>query len=94
MWILRHYLRHCCLVKPKATPHAEGTETNAAIPTELNAPRKNHRRHKYQKVYDGRKQPIRGLWMRNGRFIARIKAEKLNFGPVVLAAPAAAVAGH
>jgi len=35
----------------------------------------NHRKHRYQKVVDGRKQPIRGLWVRNGRFIARVTAE-------------------
>lgn len=34
-----------------------------------------HRRHSYQKVLDGRKQPIRGLWKRNGNFLARITVE-------------------
>ncbi len=34
-----------------------------------------HRRYSYQKVLDGRKQPIRGLWARNGRYVARITAE-------------------
>lgn len=33
----------------------------------------SHRRHSYQKVLDGRKQPIRGLWTRNGSFIARVR---------------------
>ena len=65
-------------MKPNATQQAEGTEANAAAPAKLIAPRKNHRRHRYQKVYDGRKQPIRGLWIRNGRFIARIKAENTS----------------
>ena len=30
---------------------------------------------KYAKVLDGRKQPIRGLWERNGRFYAQLKIE-------------------
>jgi integrase len=29
----------------------------------------------FQKVYDGRRQPIRGLWVRNNRFYARIAVE-------------------
>jgi integrase len=33
------------------------------------------RRHSYSKVLDNRKHPIRGLWRRNGRFIARITVE-------------------
>ena len=33
------------------------------------------RRYSYQKAPDGRKQPIRGLWVRNGRYIAHITAE-------------------
>lgn len=34
-----------------------------------------HSRYQYRKVLDGRKQPIRGLWERNGKFIARIAVE-------------------
>ena len=34
----------------------------------------------YQKVRDGRKQPIRGLWQRNGRFYARLAVEDFNTG--------------
>jgi integrase len=30
---------------------------------------------KFAKVHDGRKQPIRGLWVRNGRYYARLKVE-------------------
>lgn len=30
---------------------------------------------KYAKVFDGRKQPIRGLWECNGRFYAQLKIE-------------------
>ncbi len=31
-----------------------------------------HRRKTYHKVVDGRKHPIRGLWMRNGNYYARL----------------------
>lgn len=34
-----------------------------------------HARNSYTKVLDGRKQPIRGLWERNGRFYAQLKVE-------------------
>src|SRR6516225_2993306 len=30
---------------------------------------------KFTKVEDGRKQPIRGLWVRNGRYYARLNVE-------------------
>ena len=35
----------------------------------------NARRHRYTKVLDNRKHPIRGLWRRNGNFLARITVE-------------------
>ena len=35
-----------------------------------------HRRaNSYQKVFDGRKQPIRGLWKRGSRFVARLTVQ-------------------
>lgn len=34
----------------------------------------------YQKVLDGRKRPIRGLWMRNARFYARVSIEDPKTG--------------
>lgn len=37
--------------------------------------RNSHSRYQYKKVLDGRKRPIRGLWERNGRFLARITIE-------------------
>jgi len=37
--------------------------------------RNSHSRYKYRKVRDGRKQPIRGLWTRNGNFVARMATE-------------------
>jgi len=33
------------------------------------------RRYKYTKVLDNRKHAIRGLWRRNGKFVARITVE-------------------
>src|SRR5208282_2734199 len=35
----------------------------------------NSRRYRYTKVLDNRKHAIRGLWRRNGRFVARITVE-------------------
>ena len=35
----------------------------------------NHATARYQKVFDARKQPIRGLWTRNGCFYARLTVE-------------------
>src|SRR5262245_33942889 len=37
--------------------------------------RSSSRRHRYTKVLDNRKHPIRGLWRRNGNFVARITVE-------------------
>jgi hypothetical protein len=34
----------------------------------------------FSKVVDGRKQPIRGLWVRNGRFYAQPKIENIVTG--------------
>src|SRR5213594_1242665 len=34
------------------------------------------RRHRYTKVLDNRKHPVRGLWKRNGSFLARLTVEE------------------
>src|SRR5271168_3988388 len=34
----------------------------------------------FAKVVDGRKQPIRGLWVRNGRYYGRLAIEDVNTG--------------
>ncbi|MBI4659881.1 MAG: hypothetical protein HY735_13655, partial [Verrucomicrobia bacterium] len=39
-----------------------------------------HRRLLYQKVRDARKRPIRGLWVRNGRFYARLSVQDPTSG--------------
>jgi integrase len=69
---LRHYLRHCCPMKAKATQSNTGTENQSAPAANK---RKSSSPYQYKKVLDGRKQPIRGLWQRNGKFIARISTE-------------------
>jgi hypothetical protein len=41
-----------------------------------------HKSHasSFAKVPDGRKQPIRGLWVRNGRYYAQLKIENAITG--------------
>lgn len=46
-----------------------------ATPSETASQSNSPRRHKYNKVLDNRKHPIRGLWRRNGSFVARISVE-------------------
>jgi len=41
----------------------------------------------FAKVVDGRKQPIRGLWVRNGRFYARLTVEDANGQKIVRRVP-------
>jgi integrase len=42
--------------------------------------RKRHHTASYQKVLDGRKLPIRGLWQRNDKFYARLTIEDSSTG--------------
>ncbi len=56
-------MRQCCRMKRTATP-GKGTGSNSSS-----------RRYKYSKVLDNRKHAIRGLWSRNGKFVARITVE-------------------
>jgi integrase len=42
--------------------------------------RQSHRGDTFAKVLDGRKQPIRGLWIRNGRYYARLSVEDGSSG--------------
>lgn len=44
-------------------------------PTETQRNRAIKRRHSYTKVLDNRKHPVRGLWRRNGNYVARITVE-------------------
>jgi hypothetical protein len=59
-------LRHGYGIKPTETASSQESEV---------VRRKSHSGHKYAKVLDGRKQPVRGLWQGNGKFIARIAIE-------------------
>jgi integrase len=42
--------------------------------------KQSHAAAPYQKVVDGRKRPIRGLWIRGSRYYARIAVEDFNTG--------------
>jgi integrase len=46
-----------------------------ATPGSLSGASSTSRRYKYTKVLDNRKHAIRGLWRRNGKFMARITVE-------------------
>src|SRR5437899_367972 len=50
--------------------------------TQSNQPADKRQSHasKFTKVLDGRKQPIRGLWVRNGRYYAQLTFEDGNTG--------------
>ena len=63
---LRHFSRHCYGMQPIEAVSSQQTNVGR---------RKSHSRYEYKKVLDGRKQPIRGLWERNGKFVARIATE-------------------
>jgi integrase len=57
---------------------ADVTRSNSGV--EIQSPQAASKRtprspYQYKKVLDGRKQPIRGLWQRNGKFIGRISTE-------------------
>lgn len=41
---------------------------------------RSHRGASYQKVTDARKRPVRGLWVRNGRYYARLSLEDAATG--------------
>ena len=46
-----------------------------ATPSNRTGSSSSSRRYKYTKVLDNRKHAIRGLWRRNGSFVARITVE-------------------
>ncbi len=50
-----------------------------ALPAQANGGNsRQHRKHKYHRVEDERKRPIRGLWVRNGRYYAQLAIEDKN----------------
>jgi hypothetical protein len=72
--LLCHYLCHYKPVQTLATPCNEA-------PAELPGVQQHTRRAAtYQKVLDGRKRPIRGLWKRNDRYYARIAVAEESSG--------------
>ena len=64
--ILRHFLRHCYAMKTEATEGSTGDQFSNT---------KTYGSALYQKVLDGRKQAIRGLWRRGDSFVARLTIE-------------------
>ena len=60
---MRHFLRQCYGMQPTETVNGRQPDVVA---------RKSHSPYQYRKVLDGRKQPIRGLWERNRKSVARI----------------------
>jgi integrase len=69
-------LCYFCDVKANATESSSGVSAAGSS----TVPRRGSTRHQFHaptfaKVLDGRKQPIRGLWVRNGRFYAQLAIE-------------------
>ena len=64
---LCHYLCHCYGVKGTETA-SNGQSNKVSVQRQSHVPT-------FAKVLDGRKQPIRGLWVRNGRYYARLNVE-------------------
>jgi hypothetical protein len=52
-------------------------QAEATASSSKNSPVRRRQSHEanFAKVFDGRKQPIRGLWVRNGRYYAQLKIE-------------------
>jgi integrase len=67
-----------------------------ATPGNQSGSSSSSRRHRYTKVVDNRKHAIRGLWRRNGKFVARITVEddagrkQIKWVPLTAASAAAA----
>jgi len=63
---LCHQLCHCYGMKARVT--ASSRQSGDSV-------RQSRHGASFAKVLDGRKQPIRGLWIRNGRYYARLNVE-------------------
>ena len=59
-----HFLLQCYGMKPTETVSTGQLQTAPST----------SRRYSYHKVSDGRNHPIRGLWLRNGKYYARLTA--------------------
>jgi hypothetical protein len=58
----------------KAGATAKSSTTGGKSSIDQNVERQSHEAS-FAKVVDGRKQPVRGLWERNGRFYAQLRIE-------------------
>lgn len=65
-------------MKGNVSPSNEGKGVRPAAAKVVRA--HQHRSGAYQKVRDERKHPIRGLWIRNGRYYAQVTLEDPNTG--------------
>ncbi len=61
---------HLCYCNPMKAQATASSNTNGLV-----VGRRQSHGDNFAKVLDGRKQPIRGLWVRNGRFYAQLKIE-------------------
>jgi len=75
--LLCHLLCHFKDMQGIATPFDGRT---AAKRGKTVVSKQSHTAAPYQKVTDGRKRPIRGLWIRGSRYYARIAVEDFNTG--------------
>jgi integrase len=62
-------------MKSEATAGKSASATAGSSTAVQSRSSTNQHDAKFAKVFDGRKQPIRGLWVRNGRFYAQLKIE-------------------
>src|SRR5881296_3913445 len=66
---LCHNLCHCYAVK------LSESVSSGSIASTVNSSGRSHAAGTYQRVTDSRKRPIRGLWIRNGKFYARLAVQ-------------------
>lgn len=58
----------------------DATPGNPGAPADNMEGKRPSRRGTYQKVHDARKRPVRGLWVRNGRYYARVAVQNPGTG--------------
>ena len=56
------------------------TPGNPGDPVATDVGKRSSRKGTYQKVFDARKRRVRGLWVRNGRYYARVAVPELGTG--------------
>ena len=60
--------------------NASQSNPQVALPDSSTVHIRRQREAQYQRVYDERKRPIRGLWVRNGRYYAQLTVEDDHTG--------------